>query len=76
MTKYNDSKITILAINNMLSETPISLKQIQDRLFEDYNITAERKTIYRDIWAITLFRNIQMKKQSRTTVYYDAGEVA
>ena len=71
----DDYRIKLLAVNSMITEKPISVNEIKKRLLEDYNMTADRKTIYRDITAITLFRNIQPVGGMSRRKYYDAGTV-
>lgn len=51
-----DSKIRLLAVERMLlGGRPISTAQILRRLELEYDITADRKTVYDDIRTIDLF---------------------
>lgn len=53
MAKHESGKIRVLAIYNMLQRgNRITVRQIQRELELHYGITANRRTIYSDIYAI------------------------
>lgn len=56
-----DTKIRVIAVYNILlnANKPLKLKDISKILSRDYNIDAGRKALYSDIYAITLFENVQ-----------------
>lgn len=55
--EYN--KIRVLAIERMLSKNLISTRQIIDRLEREYDIIADRRTVYSDMLAIDRFIPIE-----------------
>lgn len=50
-----ETRVRLLAVERIIGKTPVTLPQILDRLEWEYDITADRKTIYQDIAALTLF---------------------
>lgn len=56
-----DTKIRVIAVYNILlnANKPLKVKDISKIISRDYNIDASRKTLYSDIYAITLFENVQ-----------------
>ena len=50
-----DTRVRLLAVERIIGKTPVTLSQILDRLDLEYGIIADRKTIYQDIAALTLF---------------------
>ena len=51
----SDIRIRLLAVERIIGKRPITMTQILNRLECEYNISADRKTIYQDIAALTLF---------------------
>lgn len=62
MSKPDTTKIRVLAVYNMiLRGRRLSAGQIQRELDLRYDIQADRKTIYNDLWAIDRFIPIDVK---------------
>lgn len=60
MAKKDDMKIRLLAVENMIRRgNKITMKQILSELDSKYDIQADRKTIYTDIYAIDRFIPIE-----------------
>lgn len=51
----SETRVRLLAVERMICKIPQTVTQIIDRLECEYDITADRKTIYQDIAALTLF---------------------
>lgn len=50
------TKIRVLDLERMFqSREPMTMQQIIDRLYMRYDITVERKSVYADIQALTMF---------------------
>ena len=65
-----NSRLRLLAIERLfLKEQKLRVKTIQKKLFDNYNIKAERKAIYKDIRALQQFYHINKKKVNDTVVY-------
>lgn len=65
-----NSRLRLLAIERLfLKEKKLRVKTIQKKLFDNYNIKAERKAIYKDIRALQQFLHINKKKVNDTVVY-------
>ncbi len=65
-----NSRLRLLAIERLfLKEKKLRVKTIQKKLFDNYNIKAERKAIYKDIRALQQFYHINKKKVNDTVVY-------
>lgn len=65
-----NSRLRLLAIERFfLKEKKLRVKTIQKKLFDNYNIKAERKAIYKDIRALQQFYHINKKKVNDTVVY-------
>lgn len=65
-----NSRLRLLAIERLfLNEKELRMKTIQKKLFNNYNIKAERKAIYKDIRALQQFLHINKKKVNDTVVY-------
>lgn len=70
MAKGENSKRKILALERMfLRMKPLTMRQILDVLAYEYDIEADRKTIYADIKELTMFLPIVTKGKGRYTVY-------
>ena len=67
MCTKSDTKVRILAVNKLLHEYPngLSIKEILDKLHNIYNISANRKTIYDDLNAITYYCDLQITKEHK-----------
>ena len=69
----NNSEVLykIIAVERILQRNPngISLKQIIDKLYDEYGITAERKSIYTNIAVLTRFMPIYTKRIGWTILY-------
>ena len=60
MARTSPTKIRILAIERMLANgRKLKVEEIQQELFEKYEITADRKTIFDDIYALSMFVPIE-----------------
>ena len=59
--KCSDTKARILALERILmgAQKPLKCDEIIDRLFKQYHISANRKTIYDDIAVLTCFVNVK-----------------
>ena len=59
--KCSDTKARILALERILmgAKKPLKCDEIIDRLFKQYHISANRKTIYDDIAVLTCFVNVK-----------------
>lgn len=68
----NDTKVRILALERMiiLAENGLTLGQIQDKLINEYDIKAERKSLYDDIAALTRFLGIEIEKRGKYFYYF------
>lgn len=65
-----NSRLRLLAIERLfLKEKKLRVKTIQKKLFDNYNIKAERKAIYKDIRVLQQFYHINKKKVNDTVVY-------
>lgn len=65
-----NSRLRLLAIERLfLKEKKLRVKTIQKKLFDNYNIKAERKAIYKDIRALQQFYHINKKKVNDTVAY-------
>lgn len=65
-----NSRLRLLAIERFfLKEKNLSMKTIQKKLFDNYNIKAERKAIYKDIEALSRFYKITKRKIQNDCVY-------
>ena len=65
-----NSRLRLLAIERLfLKEKKLRVKTIQKKLFDNYNIKAERKAIYKDTRALQQFYHINKKKVNDTVVY-------
>lgn len=70
--KTSDTKIRLLAVEKFLKDNPqgVTIKQILSYLEYQFNITADRKSIYDDINVLTLFHNIQKIRKKCSVVIY------
>ena len=61
----------ILAVERILQRNPngITVRQIIDKLENEYGITAKRKSIYANICCLTRFMPIFMEKKGNKTFY-------
>ena len=59
--KGNDTKARILALERILmgANKPLKCNEIIDRLYKQYHISANRKTIYDDIAVLTCFEKVK-----------------
>ena len=59
--KGNDTKSRILALERILmgAKKPLKSDEIIDRLYKQYHISANRKTIYDDIAVLTCSVNVK-----------------
>ena len=59
--KGNDTKARILALERILmgAKKPLKCDEIIEKLNKQYNISANRKTIYDDIAVLTCFVNVK-----------------
>lgn len=65
-----NSRLRLLAIERLfIIEKELTIKTIKKKLFDNYNIKAERKAIYKDIRALQQFYHINKKKVNDTVVY-------
>lgn len=65
-----NSRLRLLAIERLfLKEKKLRVKTIQKKLFDNYNIKAERKAIYKDIEALNRFYVIEKQKIQGDCVY-------
>lgn len=65
-----NSRLRLLAIERFfLKEKKLRMKTIQKKLFDNYNIKAERKAIYKDIEALSQFYKITKRKIQSDCVY-------
>jgi len=61
MARAGDVKIRLLAIERMFQTgTPLNARMIINKLSMEYDIQAERKTIYDDVAALTMFLPIDI----------------
>ena len=62
----------IIAVERILQTNPngITLKQIINQLYDRYGITAERKSIYNNINALTRFMPIHTEIRANNKVFY------
>ena len=65
-----DVKLRILAIERMLSDKGITVKEIIEKLENQYSISADRKTIYDDLNALTFFLPLVQEKKGVRNVYF------
>ena len=63
--KGNDTKARILALERILmaAEKPLKCNEIIDKLYKQYHISANRKTIYDDIAVLTCFKKVKHWKR-------------
>ena len=55
------SKVRVIAVYRMLSEGKVlSCATIAKRLYAQYGIVCDRKTIYRDVWAVNRIMPIEV----------------
>ena len=61
--KCSDTKARILALERILmgAQKPLKCDEIIEKFNKQYNISANRKTIYDDIAVLTAFENVQYK---------------
>lgn len=60
MAKTSPTKIRVLVIERMLKKGKrITVKEIQRELEDKYDIMADKKTIYDDIYALNMFMPIE-----------------
>ncbi len=61
----------IIAVERILQRNPngITIMQIIDKLYDEYGITAERKSIYSNIACLTRFMPIFTEKKWNTVFY-------
>lgn len=65
-----NSRLRLLAIERLfLKEKNLRVKTIQKKLFDNYNIKAERKAIYKDIEALNQFYVIEKRKIQGDCIY-------
>lgn len=65
-----NSRLRLLAIERLfLKEKKLKMKTIQKKLFDNYNIKAERKAIYKDIEALSQFYKITKRRIQSDCVY-------
>lgn len=65
-----NSRLRLLAIERLfLNEKELRMKTIQKKLFDNYNIKAERKAIYKDIEALNRFYVIEKRKMQGDCLY-------
>lgn len=65
-----NSRLRLLAIERLfIIEKELTIKTIKKKLFDIYNIEAERKAIYKDIRALQQFYHLNKKKVNDTVVY-------
>ena len=69
--KSSDLKIRLIAVEKLLRDNPkgLTVKQILSYLELQFNITAERKTIYDDISVLTLLYDIQKIQKGHKTIW-------
>lgn len=69
-TGYRNTRQRVLIILEMLrdSKDGLTVKQIRQKLYDEYNLITDRKTIYQDLYAIEFLYPIIRKKQA--TTYY------
>lgn len=73
--KSSDSKTRILALERIFQNNKqLTLADISDKLWSQYGITAERKTLYDDIAALTRFLPIRTEKKGHTYFYINEME--
>ena len=66
MAKPDDTKLRLLAVYNMIQRGGwITTRQIQRELDLRYDIQANRKTIYNDIYAINKIIPVETKSGAR-----------
>ncbi len=58
-----NTKLRLLAVEQILNEKPLNASEIIDVLEKKYNVTADRKSIYDDIAVLTRFYNVQVNKR-------------
>jgi hypothetical protein len=61
----------IIAVERILQRYPkgITMKQIIDKLYDEYGITADRRGIYNDIYVLTRFMPIYTERRGYLTFY-------
>lgn len=61
----------IIAVERILQRNPngITTNQIIDRLYDEYGITAYRRSIYNDIYVLTRFMPIYTERRGYLTFY-------
>lgn len=71
MEDHTNNRMRILAIERMLSTDVTSAKTIIKRLKEQYHITVERKTVYKDMQVLMMFMP-NLKKKGNEGWYLDS----
>ena len=70
-----DTKRRILAIRRILQvNNMLTLQEIKNRLSSYYQIDVSRKTLYDDLYAITEFEFVEMKRIGGKVYYYISKE--
>ena len=70
-----DTKRRILAIRRILQvNNMLTLREIKSRLSSYYQIDVNRKTLYDDLYAITEFEFVEMKRIGGKVYYYISKE--
>ncbi|MBO5934059.1 MAG: hypothetical protein J6Q94_01085 [Clostridia bacterium] len=69
--KKSDTKIRVIVVEKLLRDNPkgMTVKQILFYLELQFNITADRKSIYDDICVLTLLYDVQKIRKGSNTVY-------
>ena len=70
--KYRFSSLEkMIAVECILRKNPngISLQQIINRLYDEYGMSAERKSIYTNINVLTRFMDVYTKKEGNKVFY-------
>lgn len=78
MGNTSKNAVRVLAVYEMLlsAAEPLSTKTIINNLERDYNIKADKKTIYRDISAIKKFFPVEyIRPQGYCSVYFRKKEI-
>ena len=73
--KTSETKIRLIAVEKLLHDNPkgLTTKQIFSALDLQFNILAERKTIYDDINVLTLLYYIQKIRIKHKVIYVMGG---
>ena len=76
-TKESNTKIRILALERLfLTGEPLKVDHMRMYLSSEYGINVDRKTIYRDISALSTFLSIQTVGKGKTHCYILADHQA